>query len=50
MILRGSHWAEMRALLARYGTQMPEKPEQRRGPGGAGASWKQGGGGGGPEI
>lgn len=50
MTLRRSHWAEMRALLARYGIQMPEKPEQRRGPGGAGGSWKKGGAGGGPEI
>jgi hypothetical protein len=49
--LRRTHMADMRALLGRYGIQMPEKPERRWGPDGAGGGWKKGGGGaGGPEV
>jgi hypothetical protein len=50
MELRRTHMADMRALLARYGIQMPEKPERRWGPDGAGGGWKKGGGAGGPEV
>ena len=31
MSLRRSHWAEMRALFARYGIQLPERPERNGG-------------------
>ena len=50
MELRRTHMADMRALLARYGIQMPEKLERRWGPEGAGGGWKKGGGAGGPGV
>lgn len=34
MSLRRSNWAEMRALLGRYGIQLPEQPGRRGGPAG----------------
>ena len=50
MTLRRTHMADMRALMARYGIQMPDKRDRRLGPDGAGGGWKKGGGGGGPEV
>ena len=40
MALRRSHWADMRALFARYGIQLPDRPERRGDQGG----WKRQGG------
>jgi hypothetical protein len=48
MQLRRTSMADMRALLARYGIQMPEKSWNRWGSDGAGGTWKKGGGG--PEV